>query len=89
MPHIVPFKLNQYRRHHTKSNWPAYDYEAGLRQRCSLTCGLPMRHRGAIVAWGSGAVHDPTWSAPVFPYSPLAMLTALTRKSVRVLELGV
>jgi hypothetical protein len=37
----VPFKLNQDRRHHIPrqqhkvTNWPAY--EAGLRQRCSLT----------------------------------------------------
>ena len=46
---LVPFKLNQNRRHHIPrqrhkvTNWP--DYEANLRQRESLTLTLTRRLR--------------------------------------------
>jgi len=51
---IVPFKLNQDRRHHIPrqrhkvTNWPAYD--ASLRQRGSLTVWVSDE---AIAAWAS------------------------------------
>src|SRR3954447_26618732 len=51
---IVPFKLNQDRRHHiprqrrTVTNWPAYD--ASLRQRGSLTVWFTDE---AITAWAA------------------------------------
>jgi len=51
---IVPFKLNQDRRHHIPrqqhkvTNWPAYD--ASLRQRGSLTVWLCVQRRLACSA---------------------------------------
>ena len=53
----VPFKLNQDRRHHIPrqkrkiTNWPEYD--AGLRQRGSLTVWFTEE---AVQAWASGTV---------------------------------
>src|ERR1700712_4010683 len=75
----VPFKLNQDRRHHIPrqqhkvTNWPAY--EAGLRQRGSLTVWFKRRRARGL---GSGAAQDARWSAL---YSPLAILTALTLRA--------
>jgi Transposase DDE domain len=69
---IVPFKLNQDRRHHIPrqrrkvTNWPAYD--ASLRQRGSLTVWFTDE---AVEAWAA----EPR-------YSPLAILTALTLRAV-------
>jgi hypothetical protein len=77
---ILPFKLNQDRRHHIPKqkrkvqNWRAYD--ASLRQRGSLT------------VWFSGAAIDGWRAAPrTTPggqpwYSPLAILAALTLRAV-------
>ena len=72
----MPFKLNQDRRHHIPrqthkvTNWPAY--EAGLRQRGSLTVWFSNE---AIQAW----VAEPRVARGRQPwYSPLAILTALT-----------
>ena len=73
---ILPFKLNQDRRHHIPrqqrkvTNWPAYD--ASLRQRGSLTVWFTEE---AIAAW----VAEPrTTRGGQSWYSPLAILTALT-----------
>jgi len=74
-----PFKLNQDRRHHIArqhkvKNWPAY--EAGLRQRASLTVRFSDE---AVAAWAAEPRTTPggqSW------YSPLAILTALTRRVV-------
>jgi Transposase DDE domain len=76
----VPFKLNQDRRHHIPrqkhrvTNWPAY--EAGLRQRGSLTVWFT---DDAIAAW---AVEPRTTRGGQAWYSSLAILTALTLRAV-------
>ena len=77
---ILPFKLNQDRRHHIPrqqrkvTNWPAYD--ASLRQRGSLTVWFTEE---AIAAW----VAEPrTTRGGQSWYSPLAILTALTIRAV-------
>ncbi len=77
---ILPFKLNQDRRHHIPKqkhklmNWRAYD--ASLRQRGSLTVWFTDE---AIEAWRAPPRTTPggqPW------YSPLAILTALTLRAV-------
>ena len=76
----VPFKLYQDRRHHIPrqqhkvTNWPAY--EAGLRQRGSLTVWFTDE---AVAAW----VAEPrlTRGGQAW-YSPIAILTALTLRAV-------
>src|SRR4051812_28861262 len=77
---IVPFKLNQDRRHHiprqrrTVTNWPGYD--ASLRQRGSLTVWFTEE---AVEAWAA----EPRTTRGGQPwYSPLAILTALTLRAV-------
>lgn len=77
---LVPFKLNQNRRHHISrqrhkvTNWPAY--EASLRQRGSLTVWFT---EDAIAAWAA----EPRTTRGGQPwYSPLAILTALTVRAV-------
>ena len=91
---ILPFKLNQDRRHHIPrqqhkvTNWPAYD--ASLRQRGSLTVWFTDK---AIAAWAA----EPRTTRGGQPlsasltslrgiaarwYSPLAILTALTIRAV-------
>ena len=76
----MPFKLNQDRRHHIPRqkrkvmNWPAY--EAGLRQRGSLTVWFTEE---AIAAWAA----EPRTTRGGQPwYSELAILTALTLRAV-------
>src|SRR5918993_759607 len=76
----LPFKPNQDRRHHIPrqkhkvTNWPAY--EAGLRQRGSLTVWFTEE---AVEAWGA----EPRTTRGGQPwYSPLAILTALTLRAV-------
>jgi hypothetical protein len=76
----VPFKLNQDRRRHIPrqqykvTNWPAY--EAGLRQRGSLTVWFT---DDAVAAWTA----EPRTTRGGQPwYSPLAILTALTLRAV-------
>jgi hypothetical protein len=76
----VPFKLKQRRRPHVPrqrykvTNWPAY--EAGLRQRGSLTVWFTEE---AISAWAA----EPRTSRGGQPrYAPLAILTALTLRMV-------
>jgi len=77
---ILPFKLNQDRRHHIArqqrkvTNWPAYD--ASLRQRGSLTIWFTDE---AIAAWAAEAR---TTRGGQSRYSPLAILTALTLRAV-------
>src|SRR4051812_17353462 len=77
---IVPFKLNQDRRHHIPrqrrkvTNWPAYD--ASLRQRGSLTVWFTDE---AIRAWRA-APRTTRGGQPW--YSALAILTALTLRAV-------
>src|SRR3954471_17503435 len=77
---IVPFKLNQPRRHHiprqqrTVTNWPAYD--ASLRQRGSLTIWFSDE---ALTSWRA----EPRTTRGGQPwYSELAILTALTLRAV-------
>src|SRR3954462_10748139 len=77
---IVPFKLNQDRRHHIPrqrrkvTNWPAYD--ASLRQRGSLTVWFTEE---AVDAWAA----EPRTTRGGQPwYSELAILTALTLRAV-------
>jgi hypothetical protein len=77
---IVPFKLNQDRRHHIPrqrrkvTNWPAYD--ASLRQRGSLTVWFTEE---AVDAWAA----EPRTTRGGQPwYSALAILTALTLRAV-------
>src|ERR1700761_5765173 len=76
----LPFKLNQDRRHHIPrqqhkvTNWPAY--EAGLRQRGSLTVWFTDE---VVAAW---AAEPRTTHGGQPRYSPLAILTALTLRSV-------
>src|SRR4051794_17716628 len=77
---IVPFKINQDRRHHIPrqqhqvTNWPAYD--ASLRQRGSLTVWFTDE---AIRAWRA----EPRTTRGGQPwYSELAILTALTLRAV-------
>src|SRR3954468_19945938 len=76
----VPFKLNQDRRHHIPrqkrklTNWREYD--AGLRQRGSLTVWFT---DDAVQAWQ--AEPRTTWGGQP-DYSPLAILTALTLRAV-------
>ena len=76
----MPFKLKQDRRHHIPRqqrkvmNWPAY--EAGLRQRGSLTVWFTDE---AVAAWAA----EPRTTRGGQPfYSPLAILTALTLRAV-------
>ena len=76
----VPFKLNQDRRHHIPrqqhkvTNWRAY--EAGLRQRGSLTVWFS---DDAIAAWAA----EPRTTRGGQPwYSPLAILTALMLRTI-------
>src|SRR3712207_7651918 len=76
----VPFKLNQDRRHHIPkqkrkvANWREYD--AGLRQRGSLTVWFTEQ---AIQAWRA----EPRTTRGGQPwYSPSAILTALTLRAV-------
>ena len=76
----LPFKLNQDRRDHIPrqrhrvTNWPAY--EAGLRQRGSLTVWFSDE---AINAWAA----EPRATRGGQPrYSALAILTALTLRAV-------
>ena len=77
---LVPFKLNQNRRHHIPrqrhkvTNWP--DYEASLRQRGSLTVWFTEE---AIATWAA-APRTTRGGQPW--YSPLAILTALTLRAV-------
>ena len=77
---ILPFKLNQDRRHHIPkqthkvTNWRAHD--ASLRQRGSLTVWFTDE---AIEGWRAEPRMSPggqSW------YSPLAILTALTLRAV-------
>jgi hypothetical protein len=77
---ILPFKLNQDRRHHIPKqkrkvmNWREYD--ASLRQRGSLTVWFSDE---AIEGWRAAPRTTPggqPW------YSPLAILTALTLRAV-------
>ena len=77
---ILPFKLNQDRRHHIArqrhkvTNWPSYD--ASLRQRGSLTVWFT---DDAVKAWAA----EPRTTRGGQPwYSPLAILTALTIRAV-------
>ena len=76
----MPFKLNQDRRHrisrqkHQVTNWPAY--EAGLRQRGSVTVWFTDE---AIAAW-EAEPRTTRGGQPV--YSALAILTALTLRAV-------
>src|SRR3954470_764343 len=76
---IVPFKLNQDRRHIPRqrrkvTNWPAYD--ASLRQRGSLTVWFTEE---AVDAWAA----EPRTTRGGQPwYSALAILTALTVRAV-------
>ena len=77
---ILPFKLNQDRRHHIPKqkrkvmNWREYD--ASLRQRGSLTVWFTDE---AIAGWRA----EPRTTAGGQPwYSPLAILTALTLRAV-------
>ncbi len=77
---ILPFKLNQDRRHHVPKqkhqvmNWREYD--ASLRQRGSLTVWFTDE---AIEAWRA----EPRTTPGGQPwYSPLAILTALTLRAV-------
>src|SRR5215212_610280 len=77
---IVPFKLNQDRRHHIPrqqrkvTNRPAYD--ASLRQRGSLTVWFTEE---AVDAWAA----EPRTARGGQPwYSELAILTALTLRAV-------
>ncbi len=76
----LPFKLNQDRRHHIPrqkhkvTNWPAY--EAGLRQRGSLTVWFTDE---AVATWA--AAPRTTRGGQPF-YSTLAILTALTLRAV-------
>ena len=76
----MPFKLNQDRRHpiprqtHKVTNWPAY--EAGLRQRGSLTVWFSDE---AIEAWTAEAR---TTRGRQPWHSPLAILTALTLRAL-------
>src|SRR3978361_682043 len=76
----MSFKLNQDRRHHIPrqrhkvTNWPAY--EAGLRQRGSLTVWFTDE---AVAAWRA----KPRTTRGGQPhYSALAILTALTLRAV-------
>ena len=76
----VPFKLNQDRRHHIAkqkrkvTNWREYD--AGLRQRGSLTVWFTAE---AVQAWQA----EPRTTRGGQPdYSALAILTALTLRAV-------
>jgi hypothetical protein len=76
----VPFKANAKCRHHIPKQkrrltyWPAY--EAGLRQRGDLTVWFS---EAAIAAWHA----EPRTSRGGQPwYSPLAVLTALTLRTV-------
>src|SRR5271156_2633276 len=77
---VLPFRLNQDRRHHIPrqqhkvTNWPAY--EAGLRQRGSLTVWFT---DDAIAAW---AAAPRTTRGGQAWYSPWAILTALTLRAV-------
>ena len=77
---ILPFKLNQDRRHHFPrqqrkvTNWPAYD--ASLRQRGSLMVWFTDE---AIAGWAAEA-RTTRGGQPC--YSPLAILTALTLRAV-------
>src|SRR3954454_22528568 len=77
---IVPFKLNQDRRHHIPrqrrkvTNWPAYD--ASLRQRGSLTVWFTEEAVDASAAEPRTTRGGQPW------YSPLAILTALTLRAV-------
>jgi hypothetical protein len=74
------FKLNQDRRHHVPrqrhrvTNWPAYD--ASLRQRGSWTVWFTEE---AIAAWAA-ELRSTRGGQPW--YSPLAILTALTLRTV-------
>src|ERR687893_506459 len=76
----LPFKLNQDRRRHIRrqthkvTNWPVY--EAGLRQRGSLTVWFTDE---AVEAWAA----EPRTTRGGQPwYSALAILTALTLRAV-------
>ena len=77
---ILPFKLNQDRRHHIPKqkhklmNWRAYD--ASLRQRGSLTVWFTDE---AIEAWRAPPRTTPGGQPS---YSTLAILTALTLRAV-------
>ena len=77
---ILPFKLNQdHRRHFPRqqrkvTNWPAYD--ASLRQRGSLTIWSTDE---AVAAWAAEAR---TTRGGQARYSPFAILTALTLRTV-------
>jgi hypothetical protein len=76
----LPFKLNQDRRHHIPRqqhkvrNWPSY--EAGLRQRGSLTVWFTDE---AVANWAAGP-RTTRGGQPL--YSPLAIMTALTLRAV-------
>ncbi len=76
----MPFKLNQDRRHHIPrqrhrvTNWPVY--EAGLRQRGSLTVRFSDE---AVAAW---AAEPRTTHGGQPRYSALAILTALTLRAM-------
>jgi Transposase DDE domain len=76
----LPLKLKQDRRHyiprqqHKVTNWPAY--EAGLRQRGSLTVWFSDE---AVAAW---AAEPRTMRGGQPSYSPLAILTALILRTV-------
>jgi len=80
IPPMSGQSLNQDRRHHIPrqrrkvTNWPAY--EAGLRQRASLTVWFTDE---AVAAWA--AAPRTTRGGQPF-YSPLAILTALTLRAV-------
>src|SRR3984957_19734585 len=76
----LPIKFNQDHRHNIPrqqqkvTNWPAY--EAGLRQRGSLTVWFTDE---AVSAWAAAPRITRGGQAS---YSPLAILTALTLRAV-------
>jgi hypothetical protein len=77
---VVPFKVNQDRRHHIPrqrhkvTNWAEYD--AALRQRGSLTLWFT---EAAIAAWRAAPRTTPGGQPH---YSALAIMTALTLRAV-------
>src|SRR3982750_1929028 len=77
---LVPFKLNQARRHHIPrqrhkvTNWS--DYEASLRQRGSLTVWFTEEAIAALAAEPRTTRGGQPWDLP------LAILTALTLRAV-------
>jgi len=86
--HILPFKLNQDRRHHIPRQWHRVTNSLGALLRSRPGYCASLRQRGSLTVWftdeaiAAWAAEERTTRGGQSWYSPLAILTALTLRAV-------